>query len=227
MIARQRDPPGRRARHAARYAVRATAILIALLFLALLGFGVLAQSPTTTIDDSLAKGQAAPAPAFSLAVLRHGNLGPRLGPQLAAPLRDGRLSLRELRGVPVVLNFWASWCPPCAQEAPLVERAWRVDARPRGVLLLGLDMQDLTSDAAGFMNRFRDDYLNIRDPTNDVARRYGVTGLPETFFISRSGRVVGHVIGEVTGAQLKTGIAAALHGQVTSARRGGPQRSTQ
>jgi len=213
-------------RRLARYAVRATAISIPLLFLALLAFGVLAQSPSTTIDDSLGRGQAIPAPAFSLALLRHGDLGPALDARLVGALRGVRLSSRELRGVPVVLNFWASWCIPCAQEAPLLERSWRAQARPRGVLFLGLNMQDITSDADNFMNRFGVDYLNIRDPSNDVARSYGVTGLPETFFIGRSGQVVGHVIGESSAVQLRTGIAAALSGQVAGARHGGARRPT-
>ena len=216
--------PGRRA---ARHLLRATAIAIPSLFIALLVFGVLAQSPSTTIDDSLARGQSTPAPAFSLALLRHGNLGARLETRVANALGDRRISLRELHGVPVVLNFWASWCTPCAQEAPLIERTWRTEARPRGVLFLGLNMQDLPTDATGFMNRFGVDYLNIRDPSNDVARSYGVTGLPETFFISRSGRVVGHVIGESSAAQLSVGIAAALRGRVIGARHGGAQRSTE
>jgi len=201
-------------------------VSIPLLFLVLLVFGVLAQSPSTTIDDSLAQDQAPPAPAFSLALLRQGDLPKALDSQLAGALRDGRVSLRELRGVPVVLNFWASWCVPCAQEAPLLERTWRAQARPRGVLFLGLNMQDITSDADSFMNRFGVDYLNIRDPHNDVARQYGVTGLPETFFIGRSGQVVGHVIGESTPAQLQAGMAAALSGQVAGARHGGARRPT-
>jgi len=214
------------ARRAGRYAARALAAAVPVLFLGLLVFGVIVQNPSTTIDDNLASGRATPAPAFSLAVLRDGNLGSRLERQLAGPLSHGRLSLRELRGVPVVLNFWASWCVPCAQEAPLLERIWRGQAKPRGVLFLGLNMQDVTSDADNFMNHFGVDYLNIRDPSNDVARSYGVTGLPETFFISPSGLIVGHVIGETSAAQLRDGIDAALSGRVAGARHGGAQRPT-
>ncbi len=225
--ASQSDPPPRRpGRRVLRYGLRTVAVLIPLLFLGLLAFGVVAQSPSTTIDDSLARGQSVLAPAFKLDVLQKGNLGPRLGPELAAPLRAGRLSLSELRGVPVLLNFWASWCVPCAQEAPTLERTWRTQARPRGVLFLGLDMQDAAPDGRNFMHHFGIDYLNIRDPGNDVALSYGATGLPETFFISRSGKIVGHVIGESSAAQLDQGIAAALSGQVASARHGGAQRPT-
>lgn len=103
----------------ARYAVRAMVVSIPLLFLALLAFGDLAQSPSTTIDDSLARGQAPPAPAFSLALLRHGDLRKALDPQLAGALRDGRASLHALRGVPAVLNVWAS---RRASPAPRIRR---------------------------------------------------------------------------------------------------------
>jgi len=211
----QPEPPPRQpARRLLRYGLRTVAVLIPLLLIGLLAFGLVAQSPNTTIDDSLAQGQSILAPAFHLDVLQRGNLGPRLTAELAVPLRAGRLSLSELRGVPFVLNFWASWCVPCAQEAPTLERAW-ARARPRGVLFLGLDMQDATPDGRNFMHHFGIDYLNIHDPSNEVALSYGVTGLPESFFISRAGKIVSHVIGESSSAQLKQGIAAAL----TSKRR--------
>jgi len=225
--ASQPEPPPRRpARSLVRTALHAVAVLIPLLLLGLLAFGVAAQSPSTTIDDSLARGHSILAADFRLDVLQKGNLEPRLSPALAAPLSSGRLSLRELRGVPVVLNFWASWCVPCAQEAPALERAWRAQARPRGVLFLGLDMQDAAPDGRNFMHHFGIDYPNIRDPGNDVALNYGVTGLPETFFISRAGKIVGHVIGESSSSQLIQGITAALRGQVASPGRGGAQRPT-
>jgi cytochrome c biogenesis protein CcmG/thiol:disulfide interchange protein DsbE len=127
----------------------------------------------------------------------------------------------------VVLNIWASWCVPCQQEAPTLERSWREQARPHGVLFLGLDMQDVTTDAQSFMRHYAVDYPNIRDPTNDVARAYGATGVPETFFINARGRIVGHVIGVSSTQQLSAGIAAALSGQVHGARRGGEQRPLQ
>jgi cytochrome c biogenesis protein CcmG/thiol:disulfide interchange protein DsbE len=108
----------------------------------------------------------------------------------------------------------------------LLERTWRQQARPRGVLFVGLDMQDITSDARDFMHEFRIDYLNIRDPSNDVARRYGVTGVPETFFISSAGAIVGHVIGVTSPTQLREGIAAAVDGRPHAARQGGAQGAT-
>ena len=157
-------------------------------------------------------------------MLQRGSLGPVLGPRLALGLGAGRLGPRELRGVPFVLDLWASWCDPCRPEAPLLERTWQAAARPRGVLFGGLDMQDITSDGLRFLRTFGIDYLNVRDPTNDVARSFGSTGVPETFFIDRRERVVGHVSGVTDSAQLRDGITAAVERQVVAARRGRPER---
>jgi cytochrome c biogenesis protein CcmG, thiol:disulfide interchange protein DsbE len=148
-------------------------------------------------------------------------------PAVTVRTYDGHtVALSGLRGKPVVLNVWASWCAPCRQEASLLERTWRQQARPRGVLFVGLDMQDITTDARDFMREFAIDYLNIRDPSNTVARRYGVTGVPETFFITASSRVVGHVIGVTSPAQLRSGITAAIEGHPQAAHRGGAQGAT-
>ena len=186
------------------------------LFVALLAYGIATQSPDTDIDDRLRRGETAPAPSFELSVLERGQ-----GP---AALADGRLALSELRGTPVVLNFWASWCPPCRTEAPVLEQSWR-DNR-NDVLFLGLNMQDLTGEARDYLADFGNTYPHVRDPSNDVARDWGVTGLPETFFLSSSGDVVGHVIGAASSEQLRDGIAAATRGRVAGARQGGDRRPT-
>ncbi len=190
---------------------------------ALLVYGVLAQSPSTRIDERLSRDQATPAPTYRLQVLRAGKLGPRLDRAVAPALKDGWVQPQELVGTPYVLNIWASWCIPCREEAPLLERQWRVQ-RPRGVLFVGLNMQDFREDARGFMDGFGVDYLNIRDPTNETSRRYGATGLPETFFVSARGLVVGHVIGAISADQLRRGIVAAASGRPEAAREGGPRR---
>jgi cytochrome c biogenesis protein CcmG/thiol:disulfide interchange protein DsbE len=216
------EPPARRG--PLRLVSRGLAIIVAAAFIALLAYGVIAQAPDTTIDDSLAEGLATAAPAFELDILHSGDLGQQLGGALREPMRDGRIGLDELRGTPVVLNLWASWCVPCREEAPLLQQGWRRLARPRGVLMLGLDMQDVPEDARDFIREFRITYPNIRDPSNTIARRYGMTGIPETFFISRAGRVVGHVIGVVAPAQLAVGVKAAASGRPIGADTGGAQR---
>ena len=209
-----------------RSLIRVAAVAAPMLLIALLIYGVVAKSPNTGIDDSLARQRPAPAPGFTLAVLQRGRLGADLGRRIGPALADGRVSLAELSGTPIVLNFWASWCIPCRDEAPLLQSTWRQLGRPNGVLFLGLNMQDVTDDARGFMREFDVDFLNIRDPSNAVARGYGVSGLPETYFISPRGNVVGHVIGVATAAQLRRGIAAAQRGQLFGALRGGAQKPT-
>jgi cytochrome c biogenesis protein CcmG/thiol:disulfide interchange protein DsbE len=208
-----------------RYAGRLAALVAVALFVALLVYGLLSKPADKTIDSSLAEAKAPPAPGFALEVLRPGSPGPRLARRLDAAVADGELSLQELRGSPVVLNFWASWCPPCREEAPRLERLWR-ERRARGVVVLGLDMQDLTGDAREFIREFGISYPNVRDPGDEVARDWGVTGLPETFFLSARGRVVAHVIGAISTPQLEEGIAAALDGRPAGVLQGGDRRST-
>lgn len=204
---------------------RLAAVIVVALFLALLAYGLLAKAPNDSIDASLAKSQPASAPGFDLPVLQHGALGPNLAPRVKRALADEHVSLSELKGIPVVLNFWASWCVPCRQEAPVLERAWK-RARRQSVLFVGLNMQDLTTDARAFLRDFHNTYLNVRDEGSDSAHSWGVTGVPETFFITPGGRVVAHVIGVVSATQLSEGIAATKSGQAVGALTGGPSRPT-
>ena len=207
---------------ALRWAGRAVAIAVAVALVALLGYGLATRSADTTIDDALAEGRTVPAPGFRLDVLQRGDA--RSNRVLDDAVADGRVSLEELRGVPVVLNFWASWCVPCRQESPDLQRLWRRE-RSRGVVVLGLDMQDVTGDARDFIREFGLTYPMVREGGNATARRYGTTGIPETFFITRRGRVVGHVIGVASPAQLRLGVAAALAGRPLGVKEGGEQRS--
>ncbi|MEJ7817253.1 MAG: TlpA disulfide reductase family protein [Thermoleophilaceae bacterium] len=194
-------------------------------FVALLVWGVLTAAPDSTIDDSLAGGRPAPAPGYRLEVLQRGRLGGELEARLAPALADGRVAAQELRGIPYVLNFWASWCVPCREEAAILQAGWE-EGRREGILFVGLDMQDVRQDARDFMAEFEIDYLNIRDANDTVARRYGLAGIPETYFISARGEVVGHVIGAITPEQLRAGMAAAAAGRPAAPAAGGDQRPT-
>ena len=202
---------------------RGLTALVAIAFVALLAYGVLTQAPDTGIDDSLARAEKPAAPDFELPVLLGGEPGPALAARLRPAMADGRIALRELQGTPLVLNFWASWCIPCQEEAPLLERTWRRSRRD-GVLFLGLNMQDASSDSRAFISRFDLTYLNVKDKGNDVAREYGATGLPETFFITARGEIVSHVIGVVSREQLRGGISAARTGRTMGSDTGGDRR---
>jgi cytochrome c biogenesis protein CcmG, thiol:disulfide interchange protein DsbE len=199
---------------------RWTAVAVAALFLALLVYGLASKGPDDLIDSNLAKGRAPRAPAFTLEVLERGQLPPRVARTLVPAMADGRVSVEELRGVPVVLNLWASWCTPCREESPRLRRGWE-RLGPRGVAFLGLNIQDLRGDARDFSREFGLTYPSVRDARRGVADRYGATGIPETFFVDARGRVVAHVIGVVSEAQLAAGVQAALTGRVAGTVSGG------
>jgi cytochrome c biogenesis protein CcmG/thiol:disulfide interchange protein DsbE len=123
---------------------------------------------------------------------------------------EGQLRLSSLRGKAVVLNFWASWCVPCKQEAPLLETATK-QYRSAGLVVVGVDAQDFRSDARRFVRRFRLTYPVVRDDGTSTLTHYDVNGFPETWFIDRSGHLVGeHVNGPLTREQLVRNIAIAL-----------------
>jgi len=127
---------------------------------------------------------------------------------------DGTLDLASLRGKPVVLNFWASWCVPCKGEAKLLESAWQ-QYRSRGVVFVGVDYHDVASDARTFLEHHGVTYPTVQDGSGKIADRYGVSAVPETYFIDRRGRLVGdHIIGTVVNQKdaFRRGLEAALAG---------------
>lgn len=201
-------------------------MLTAATFVGLLAYGLAARAPDTSINDDLAAGRAPDAPGFELDLLTKGEPGTALERQLASAVADERVALEELRGTPVVLNFWASWCAPCREEAPVLERGWRDLMRPGGIAMVGLNMQDVGDDARAFLREFSVSYLNVKDLGKTVAPRYAVTGIPETFFITGRGRIAGHVIGAISMAQLRAGVRAARSGRVLPAQQGGSRRAT-
>lgn len=108
------------------------------------------------------------------------------------------LTLENLRGKIVLLNFWASWCiPACYDEAPTLERTW-LSYKDKGVMVVGVNVQDTEEPARKFLVRFGHSFPNAPDPKGHVAVDYGVYGVPETFFIDRRGQVRFKHVGALT-----------------------------
>ena len=104
------------------------------------------------------------------------------------------IRLRVLMGTPMVINFWASWCVPCRQEAPLLAAAARQTAGQ--VLFFGIDMQDTDAGARSYEAEIKSPYP-VGPAIRGSYRDFGVTAPPETFFVNRTGTVVGRIIGPV------------------------------
>jgi cytochrome c biogenesis protein CcmG, thiol:disulfide interchange protein DsbE len=145
-------------------------VLVALV--ALLAYGLIQNEPERGVDKALARGERAPAPALSL---------PELG-------GTRTIDLSDYRGRVVVLNFWASWCEPCRDESPVLER-WHRRMRGNGGTVLGVDMLDVTGDAQDFVAQYKLTYPSMKDKDGRGIDTYGVVQYPETFVIDRHGRI--------------------------------------
>jgi cytochrome c biogenesis protein CcmG/thiol:disulfide interchange protein DsbE len=109
---------------------------------------------------------------------------------------DRKVSLSQFRGQILVLNFWATWCPPCIEETPSLEMM-QERMRSRGVVVLGVSI-DVDADAYHrFLQQKSINFLTVRDPEQKVATMYGTTGWPETYIIDRDGVVRRKLVGAV------------------------------
>ncbi len=146
---------------------------------ALLGLLIwrVAFKDNTGAADELAAGKLVDAPAFTLDRLDRG----------------GQLALDDLKGKAVVVNFWASWCIPCRDEAPVLQKTYE-RYRDRGLVVLGVDVNDFKADARRFMKRYGITYPVAYDGKGSTVGKWGVRGFPETFFVDRTGTLVGERI---------------------------------
>jgi cytochrome c biogenesis protein CcmG, thiol:disulfide interchange protein DsbE len=150
-----------------------------------------------------------PAPELRLA------LYPRLDGATSAAAPDGAsgdsavLTFDSLRGRPLVLNFWASWCAPCRQEAEVLDQFAREYA-PLGVAFVGVNVWDNADKARAFLAEYGVSYLNGADDVGSAAIDYGLTGLPETYFVDRDGRLVRKFIGPITERALRAAVEELL-----------------
>jgi cytochrome c biogenesis protein CcmG/thiol:disulfide interchange protein DsbE len=160
----------------------------------LLVYGVATQSPNRTLDEAVAHHLRPPAPSAN-----------QMLPLLSG---SGHESLASYRGKVVVLNFWASWCEPCQEEAPKLERAQQQLMRHGGTVL-GVTYLDVTPDSLSFVKRYRLTYPNLRDTTGEFTHSYGTDQLPESFIIDRDGHVVAISRGEIYETFLNRAISLA------------------
>jgi len=140
-------------------------------------------------------------------------IGKPAAPFTLATFDGGQVSLEALRGRVVVVNFWASWCyPACYEEAPALARAWQT-YKDRGVMMIGINIQDKEEPAKKFLTQFGHTFPNAPDPAGRVSVDYGVYGVPETFFIDRAGRVRWKHVGAVTDQIFKERVETLLKEQ--------------
>ena len=154
-----------------KFLVGAVSVGVALL----LGLGALGLRLASQVGDRPVVGS--PAPDFELT----------LYPEYRAGLPE-TLRLSDLRGQVVLINFWASWCLECRNEAPDLEATWR-QYKDRGVMFIGVDYLDTEKYARDFLNLYGVTYANGVDIQQRIARGYRITGVPETFIVDKRGSV--------------------------------------
>jgi cytochrome c biogenesis protein CcmG/thiol:disulfide interchange protein DsbE len=178
------------------------------------------DAPGSGISRELAQGRRVHAPAVSLVVIGGGSPPPRVREPIHKATNGGKLAVGGLKGSPIVLHMWSSRCVPCRTDARLIEVTWKRWG-PRGVVFAGLSVDEPREAALRFARQYDLSYPIASDPKGQVAHAYGVTGLPETFFISASGDIVGRVSGSPSVGQMEMGTAAAREGRSFGSEQGG------
>ncbi len=174
----------------------AAAVLGVMALLGLLAYGLASNRPDRGIEQALARGERPSAPSMKL---------PRLS-------GGGRGSLESYRGKVVVVNFWASWCLPCRQESPLLQRLHeRISERGEGTVL-GVDILDVSDDAREFARQYKLSYPMLRDGDGSSLGDWGVVAYPETFVIDRRGRIAASRRGPVDRAFLREEVLPLIEG---------------
>jgi cytochrome c biogenesis protein CcmG, thiol:disulfide interchange protein DsbE len=158
------------------------AVICAVLALvALLAYGISSNKPDRSVEGALARGEREQAPALTL-------------PKLSG---SGTVDLAAYRGKVVVLNYWASWCRPCREESPLLER-WHKRIAKQGGTVLGVNANDVDYKARAFVREYALSYPQLRDKASTSVGKLGIVGFPETFVIDRRGYIAAVQRGPVT-----------------------------
>lgn len=174
------------------------------------------------VDSQAKRGQWGRLSAFGLlfallALLAWGLVTNQSGPRSQGPAPDFTLStfdgqeitLSDFRGQVVVINFWASWCPPCRDEAAYLESTWR-SYKEQGVIFLGVDYVDTEREALAYIEEFDISYPNGPDLRTRISQAYRIRGVPETFFVAKDGTLRGVKIGPLVPPELEEWLDALL-----------------
>jgi cytochrome c biogenesis protein CcmG/thiol:disulfide interchange protein DsbE len=162
---------------------RNIAIVVGLLLL--LGFFAVVAVNLQNVESTDLAGSA--APDFTLTLFDH--------------FEEDEISLADLRGQVVLVNFWASWCVECYKEADLLEQAWQ-DYQDDGVVFIGVDYLDTEKEGLAYMEKYNITYPSGPDIRDRISQDYAITGVPETFIIDKDGNIAHVQIGPITKAQL-------------------------
>ena len=140
--------------------------------------------------------------AWGLLRVRAGPLKNGLAPDFSLTGFDGRIvTLSALSGQVVIINFWASWCEPCREEAAYLEQTWR-KYQDKGVVFIGIDYVDTEKEALAYIDEFDITYINGPDIGTRTSQAYNIQGVPETFFVDKKGQLRGVHIGPLYAPQL-------------------------
>ncbi len=140
--------------------------------------------------------------AWGLKKAQAGPVQRGMAPDFSLTGFDGRkVTLSKLRGQVVIVNFWASWCPPCREEAAYLEQTWR-KYQDQGVVFIGVDYADTDKEALAYIKEFDITYINGPDIGTRISQAYNIQGVPETFYVARNGELRGVHIGPLKASEL-------------------------
>ena len=165
-----------------KYIIFGSALIIILAFFVLLSI-------------ALVKTENVPAGAGVNSEFGEVMVQPKLAPDFEiTTLLGDTLRLSDLRGKVVMIEFWASWCPPCREEAPDIARVYnKYSDQP--LEFIGIDVWDQYDRAMAFVEEFSIDYQTATDSTGEILVNYGIRGIPEKYFINKQGYIVGKFVG--------------------------------
>jgi thiol-disulfide isomerase/thioredoxin len=159
------------------------------------------QSQISSLRSDLAEAEAQVAELEEVITAQEGSQVGNLSPDFQLRDLDGEtVSLTELRGSPVMLNFWATWCPPCRREMPYLQQIYE-EWQDKGLILLTIDLRESTSTVREFIQSNNLSLPALLDTNGNVASKYNITAVPTTFFINKYGLIQARRVGSFSSVQ--------------------------